>query len=81
MARRSLVGGNGPRRTLPLVARYADVWNGLASPQRSSPRSAQLDELVRAANRPPSAVRRTVMLHTHFGRDTAELERKNKDLN
>src|SRR5436309_15533284 len=22
-----LLGGNGPRRTLPLVARYADIWN------------------------------------------------------
>jgi alkanesulfonate monooxygenase SsuD/methylene tetrahydromethanopterin reductase-like flavin-dependent oxidoreductase (luciferase family) len=23
-----LIGGNGPQRTLPLVARYADIWNG-----------------------------------------------------
>src|SRR5206468_2644018 len=22
-----LIGGNGPKRTLPLVARYADIWN------------------------------------------------------
>src|SRR5699024_1258540 len=24
-----VLGGNGPKRTLPLVARYADEWNGL----------------------------------------------------
>jgi alkanesulfonate monooxygenase SsuD/methylene tetrahydromethanopterin reductase-like flavin-dependent oxidoreductase (luciferase family) len=31
-----LVGGNGPKRTLPLVARYADIWNcQVASRQKS----------------------------------------------
>jgi alkanesulfonate monooxygenase SsuD/methylene tetrahydromethanopterin reductase-like flavin-dependent oxidoreductase (luciferase family) len=29
-----LVGGDGPRRTLPLVAKYADAWNVITSPQR-----------------------------------------------
>ena len=24
-----MIGGNGPKRTLPLVARYADMWNGV----------------------------------------------------
>jgi alkanesulfonate monooxygenase SsuD/methylene tetrahydromethanopterin reductase-like flavin-dependent oxidoreductase (luciferase family) len=28
-----LVGGDGPKRTLPLVARYADAWNVITSPQ------------------------------------------------
>jgi F420-dependent oxidoreductase-like protein len=74
---RLLVGGNGPRRTLPLVARYADIWNGMGlTPEAYRERMATLDALLRAANRPPGAVRRTLMLHTHFGRDTAELERK-----
>jgi F420-dependent oxidoreductase-like protein len=74
---RLLLGGNGPKRTLSLVARYADLWNcfGL-SPEEYRQRMVTLNELLRAANRPPSAVRRTVMLHTHFGRDRAELERK-----
>ncbi len=27
-----LVGGDGPKRTLPLVAKYADAWNVIASP-------------------------------------------------
>jgi F420-dependent oxidoreductase-like protein len=29
-----LVGGDGPKRTLPLVARYADAWNVITSPSR-----------------------------------------------
>ena len=31
-----VVGGNGLRRTLPLVARYADEWNGVFMTPRSS---------------------------------------------
>jgi alkanesulfonate monooxygenase SsuD/methylene tetrahydromethanopterin reductase-like flavin-dependent oxidoreductase (luciferase family) len=31
---RILVGGDGPKRTLPLVARYADAWNVITSPAR-----------------------------------------------
>ncbi|GAC1430599.1 MAG: LLM class F420-dependent oxidoreductase [Chloroflexota bacterium] len=71
-----LVGGNGPTRTLPLVARYADIWNGVfLSPEEFSARSADLDGLLRAAGRPASAVRRTVMTGLIFGRDEAELRR------
>jgi alkanesulfonate monooxygenase SsuD/methylene tetrahydromethanopterin reductase-like flavin-dependent oxidoreductase (luciferase family) len=29
-----VVGGDGPKRTLPLVARYADAWNVITSPAR-----------------------------------------------
>jgi F420-dependent oxidoreductase-like protein len=29
-----MVGGDGPKRTLPLVARYADAWNVITSPSR-----------------------------------------------
>ena len=29
-----LVGGDGPKRTLPLVARYADAWNVITSPSQ-----------------------------------------------
>jgi F420-dependent oxidoreductase-like protein len=31
---RILVGGDGPKRTLALVARYADAWNVITSPDR-----------------------------------------------
>ncbi len=72
-----LIGGNGLTRTLPLAARYADVWNGISlSPDEFRGHCAALDEQLRAAGRPTTAVRRTLMLTTYFGRDAAELERK-----
>ena len=74
---RLLVGGNGPRRTLPLVARYADEWNALfLPPQRFAALNARLDDLLRAAGREPAAVRRSMMTGLIFGRDEAELARK-----
>ena len=72
-----LVGGNGPRRTLPLVARYADWWNAIALDRATfRARSARLDELLRAAGRQPGDVRRTMMRSVYFGRDLDEVERR-----
>jgi F420-dependent oxidoreductase-like protein len=72
-----MIGGNGPKRTLPLAARYADVWNGVyLSPQEFRARSTTLDELLVAANRQPSDVRRTLMTGIFFGRDLPALDRQ-----
>jgi F420-dependent oxidoreductase-like protein len=72
-----LIGGNGPKRTLPLVARYADIWNAtFLSPDAFRTHSAQLDTLLIAAGRQPAEVRRTMMLSLFFGRDQQELERR-----
>lgn len=72
-----LIGGNGVKRTLPLVARYANIWNALALPPDTfRERSAHLDTLLKAAGRQPSEVRRTMMLTLFFGRDQAELEQR-----
>lgn len=58
-----LIGGSGPKRTLPLVARYADIWNGTyLSPQQFTDLSKRLDELLRAEGREPAAVKRTIMV-------------------
>ena len=74
---RILIGGNGPKRTLPLVARYADMWNAnFISHEAFRERSATLDQLLHAAGRSPSDVRRTVMLSLFFGRDMADLDRR-----
>jgi alkanesulfonate monooxygenase SsuD/methylene tetrahydromethanopterin reductase-like flavin-dependent oxidoreductase (luciferase family) len=70
---RILLGGNGPNRTLPLVARYADVWNGVGlSPEQFAERSARLDELLRGAGRPPQDVQRTLMAQVVCWRDERE---------
>ncbi|MFZ2361952.1 MAG: LLM class F420-dependent oxidoreductase, partial [Anaerolineae bacterium] len=72
-----LIGGNGPRRTLPLVARYADEWNAVyIPPTRFIELSARLDSLLIEQNRPASAVRRSLMTGLFFGRDEAELRAK-----
>lgn len=68
------IGGNGPRRTLPLVARYADEWNAvyLSIPEFQE-RNARLDGLLADAGRAPSDVKRTFMTRGLVGRDEAEL--------
>ena len=74
---RILLGGNGVKRTLPLVARYADIWNATSLlPGAFSERSAILDDLLRAAGREPAVVRRTMMQALLFGRDMDEVDRR-----
>lgn len=69
-----LIGGNGPRRTLPLVARFADQWNAIfLPPARYAGLSARLDDLLQQAGRAPGSVHRSMMTGLFFGRDDAEL--------
>jgi F420-dependent oxidoreductase-like protein len=63
---RILIGGNGPKRTLPLAARYADIWNAVfVSPEAFQDLSSQLDTLLLAAGRQPADVKRTLMTALH----------------
>ena len=67
-----LIGGNGEKRTLPLVARYANEWNGVyLPPARYRALNQRLDELLTAAGRQPSSVRRSLMTRVIFGRTDA----------
>ena len=69
-----VIGGNGPRRTLPLAAKYADEWNGVyLTVDGFRERSALLDELLRQEGRQPQDVKRTVMTRVIFGKNEAEL--------
>jgi F420-dependent oxidoreductase-like protein len=71
-----MIGGNGPKRTLPLVVRFADIWNAnFLSPEAFEELSSTLDEMLRTAGRNPSDVKRTVMLSFTFARDMQELDR------
>ena len=71
---RLLVGGAGPKRTLPLTARYADAWNvGGRSPADFGAASTLLDELIVKAGRRPADVRRTLMQQVICYRSEAEL--------
>jgi len=72
-----MIGGNGPKYTLPLAARYADVWNGVyLSPEEFRARSTRLDELLMEAGRRPGDLRRTLMTGIFFGSDLPALDRQ-----
>jgi F420-dependent oxidoreductase-like protein len=56
------IGGSGPRRTLPLVARYADVWHTWGTPNSLRETNERLDELAVGAGRDPSSILRASSL-------------------
>jgi probable F420-dependent oxidoreductase len=57
-----LIGGTGPRRTLPLTARYADVWHAMfpSDPDELAPAVARLDECCAREGRDPADIERAV---------------------
>jgi alkanesulfonate monooxygenase SsuD/methylene tetrahydromethanopterin reductase-like flavin-dependent oxidoreductase (luciferase family) len=74
---RILLGGNGPRRTLPKAALYADEWNAHWIPPWEFERlNARLDDLVEGAGRPREAVRRSLLQAVVFGADERQLVAK-----
>lgn len=69
-----LIGGNGPKRTLPLAARYADEWNGVyISKDDYREKSGKLDELIIQEGRRPEDVRRSLMTGTVYGKDAKQV--------
>ena len=72
-----VIGGQGPHRTLPLVARFADEWNTPEiSPQEFIRLNQQLDRLLQHAGRQPAEVRRSLMTNCTFGKDENEVRQK-----
>lgn len=72
-----LIGGNGLRRTLPLVVKYASEWNAVyITPDEFQKLNAALDELLRLRGRNPALVRRSIMTGCVIGRDRSEVARK-----
>lgn len=52
------IGGTGPKRTLPLVARYADAWHAFGTPKSLAEASARVDRLAEEAGRDPASIMR-----------------------
>jgi len=72
---RILIGGHGEKRTMSLVARYADEWNaGFLLPQEFARQNIRLDELLKTAGRDPKSVRRSMMAGLLFGRTQNKLD-------
>ena len=72
-----MVGGKGPLRSLPMVARFADIWNCTPVPAAVySERSELLDQLLVKQGRRPADVKRTVMLNVVVWRDGRDRARR-----
>ena len=74
-----LIGGNGPQRTLPLTARFADEWNGLFNPpEKFGELNQRLDKLLQEEDREPGKVRRSLMTGCVYGESDEEVTSKVK---
>jgi F420-dependent oxidoreductase-like protein len=56
---RILVGGTGERKTLRLVAKYADMWNGFGDPETVRHKIDVIEEHCRAVGRDPAEIVKT----------------------
>ena len=74
---RILVGGNGGKRTLANVVRYAVEWNCvMLLPKDFAQMNERLTELLNIAGRNPESVQRSMMTGCVFGKDDAALNEK-----
>jgi len=74
-----LIGGNGPKMTLPLVARFATEWNSIYLPvEKFTELNTQLDQILDETGRQPDEVRRSMMTGCEFGKDKSEVKKKVK---
>lgn len=72
-----LIGGNGPRRTLPLAARYASMWNAVyVTAGKFTELNARLDKLLEDNGRTPSDVHRSLMTGCYFGANDVAVQTK-----
>ena len=55
-----LIGGSGPKKTLPLIARHADMWNTYGSPDELAASDTILRAACEAAGRDEREIERTV---------------------
>ena len=56
------IGGSGPKRTLPLAARWADMWHTFGTPSNYKAQSDRLSELAEEAGRDPAEIGRAASL-------------------
>jgi F420-dependent oxidoreductase-like protein len=56
------IGGSGRRRTLPLAARFADMWHTYSTPEGMADMSADLDRLCEESGRDPATIGRASSL-------------------
>ena len=70
-----MVGGGGERKTLRIVAQYADIWNAFGTPETLARKDAILREHCVAVGRDPSTIERSVGCKITIRRSEAEAVR------
>lgn len=70
-----LIGGGGEKRTLRIVARYADEWNVWGTPEILAQKGAVLDEHCRTEGRDPASVQRSAVALLFLSTDAAVLDK------
>jgi alkanesulfonate monooxygenase SsuD/methylene tetrahydromethanopterin reductase-like flavin-dependent oxidoreductase (luciferase family) len=74
-----LIGGSGPRSTLPIVARYANEWNlTTASVDVYLERSHTLREMCAEVGRDPNSIKRSVAVGFLIGQNAEELRERSR---
>lgn len=72
-----LIGGNGVKKTLPLVAKYADEWNAVyLTPEDYRMRRSSLNAYLAAEERSPKDLKYSMMTGLYFGKDETALKAK-----
>jgi F420-dependent oxidoreductase-like protein len=69
-----LIGGSGPRKTLRIVARHADLWNAYGTPQTLVASDAILREHCTAVGRDEAEIERTFTMNVVARPTRAEAE-------
>ena len=59
-----LIGGSGPKRTLPAMARHADIWHTFLPIEKFKRASALVDELAESNGRNGSDIERSSLWET-----------------
>jgi len=70
-----LIGGSGEKRTLRIVAKYADIANVMGSPEEARHKWDLLDRYAEEAGRDPKSIRRTMQIPLFLNDDPAFKER------
>lgn len=73
-----MIGAEGERRMLPIVAKYADEWNMWGMPHEVAPKMKRLDELCEANGRDPKSLHRTAVSLLYWADNEAELKRQSE---
>lgn len=70
-----LIGGNGPKRTLPLVAQYADEWNAVfINVETYKERRAILKDLLEKQGRPEDDMKYSLMTRVLYASTQDKLD-------